>query len=102
MGSRYSRPEDYVFCSADGSPLAYRSLSERFQATVKRAGLNGEGRPNLRWHDLRHTAASILIGEGLNVVYVSRQLGHADPAITLRVYAHLFDRERHAEQARRA
>ena len=38
----------------------------------------------------------------MNVVFVSRQLGHADPAITLRVYAHLFDGAEHAEHARDA
>ena len=53
-------------------------------------------------HDARHTFASVLIAEGADVVYVSRQLGHADPAITLRVYAHLFDRHRHAESTRAA
>jgi hypothetical protein len=36
---------------------------------------------------------------GVNVVVVSRQLGHADPLITLRFYAHLFDRAEHAERA---
>jgi len=86
-----------VFCSPAGAPLHYRTLAGRFQSTLKRAGLNSEGRPKVRWHDLRHTAASLLFGEGLNVVYVSRQLGHSDPSITLRVYAHLFDREQHAE-----
>jgi len=44
----------------------------------------------------------LLIAERLNVVYVSRQLLAPDSAITLRVYAHLFDRERHAERARSA
>ncbi len=44
----------------------------------------------------------MLVAEGLDVVYVSRQLGHADPAITLRVYAKLFDRQRHADTARAA
>jgi integrase len=39
------------------------------------------------------------VAEGLNVVYVSRQLGHASPDITLRVYAHLFDRAEHAQRA---
>jgi hypothetical protein len=45
------------------------------------------------------TVASLLIAEGLNVVFVSRQLGHASPDITLRVYAHLFDRAEHASRA---
>jgi integrase len=44
----------------------------------------------------------LLIAEGLNVVHVSRQLGHASPAITLDHYAHLFDRHEHAQRARDA
>jgi hypothetical protein len=43
--------------------------------------------------------ASLLISAGLNVVYVSRQLGHASPDITLKVYAHLFEEAEHAKHA---
>jgi hypothetical protein len=42
----------------------------------------------------------LLIAQGQDPVFVSRQLGHANPAITLRVYSHLFDAARHAERAR--
>nr|WP_255467713.1 site-specific integrase [Corynebacterium sp. LK15] len=42
-------------------------------------------------HDLRHTAASLLISAGANVLQVQRQLGHAKPSITLDTYSHLFD-----------
>ena len=53
----------------------------------------------LRFHDLRHTFASLLIAQGLNVVFVSRQLGHASPSFTLDVYGGLFDRAEHARRA---
>jgi hypothetical protein len=53
-------------------------------------------------HDLRHCFASMLIREGADVVFVARQLGHANPAITLRVYAHLFDSEEQAKRMREA
>jgi integrase len=53
-------------------------------------------------HSLRHGFASLLIAEGMNVVFVSRQLGHANPSITLGVYAHLFERGEHATAARDA
>jgi len=56
----------------------------------------------LSLHSLRHGFASLLIAEGLNVVFVSRQLGHATPSITLGVYAHLFERADHATAARAA
>jgi integrase len=45
-----------------------------------------------RFHDLRHTHASALIAGGLDVVAISRRLGHASPVVTLSVYAHLFTR----------
>jgi len=51
---------------------------------------------------LRHTFGSLLIAKGLDVVFVSRQLGHASPATTLGVYAHLFDQVQHAATARAA
>lgn len=60
----------------------------------------GRRRPTL--HDLRDSFASMLIATGLDVVFVSRQLGHVDPTVTLRVYADLFDRARHADTARAA
>ena len=49
---------------------------------------------------LRHGYASLLISNGLNVVFVSRQLGHANANITLEVYAHLFAQADHAHTAR--
>ena len=60
------------------------------------------GRPSgrLTLHSLRHGFASLLIANG--IVFVSRQLGHASPATTLRVYAHLYARHEHGERARAA
>jgi site-specific recombinase XerD len=51
---------------------------------------------------VRHGFASTLISQGLNVVFVSRQLGHANPNITLGVYAHLFQHADHVTAARHA
>lgn len=63
--------------------------------------MSGQNRVRgMTFHVLRHTFASILIAHGHDVVFVSRQLGHANPSITLKVYAHLFDAERHADEAR--
>jgi integrase len=44
-------------------------------------------------HELRHTCASLLVAQGASVLAVARQLGHADPSVTLRVYADLFDEQ---------
>jgi integrase len=97
----HARAEDFVFCTATGAPLHYRNVVRRgLDVAVQRAGLGNE--PRLRFHDLRHTFASLLIAEGLDVVFVSRQLGHASTSVTLDVYAHLFDRESHGRRARAA
>jgi integrase len=50
--------------------------------------------------ELREHRLAARFGQGHDPVFVSRQLGHANPAITLRVYAHLLDGQRHAERAR--
>jgi hypothetical protein len=68
-----------------------------FRQAIKRAGLEVPGKLTL--HSLRHGFASLLIAKGLNVVYVSRQLGHANPTVTLDTYAHLFERADHAHTA---
>ena len=51
---------------------------------------------------MRHTFASLLVAQGADVVFVSRQMGHANAAITLSIYAHLFDGARHADCTREA
>ena len=56
----------------------------------------------LSLNSLRHGYASLLISKGLNAVFVSRQLGHANPTVTLSTYAHLFEQADHAAAARAA
>jgi len=100
LASPHQAPGDLVSCNALGRGLNYREVGEGFRAAVKAAGLTGPGRLTL--HSLRHTFTSLLIAKGLDVVFVSRQLGHASPAITLSVYAHLFAQAQHAAAARAA
>ena len=100
LASRYKQPSDFVFSNTLGRGLDYRDVGEGFRQAVKRAGLQAPGKLTL--HSLRHGFASLLIANGLNVVYVSRQLGHTNPSITLEVYARLFDRADHAATARDA
>ena len=57
-------------------------LQRLFHPLLEKAGL-----PKIRFHDLRHTAASLLLRRGVNIKVVSEMLGHADVATTLRVYA---------------
>ena len=47
----------------------------------------------MSFHALRHTHASALIAAGVDVVAISRRLGHANPTVTLRIYAHLFKKD---------
>jgi integrase len=47
--------------------------------------------PSVRFHALRHTHASALIASGIDVVKISKRLGHASRTVTLRIYAHLFN-----------
>jgi integrase len=76
--------EALVFCSHDGKPLSPNYLSIQWR---RAANL-----PKVTFHALRHSHASALIAAGIDVVTVSRRLGHASPNITLSVYAHLFSK----------
>ena len=97
LASPHKRPGDFVFATQDGRGLDYRDVGAAFRHAVKAAELRA--RSKLTLHSLRHGYASLLIANGLNVVFVSRQLGHANPSITLDVYAHLFQRADHAQTA---
>jgi integrase len=86
LASAHSRPGDPVFATLTGAPMHYRNVTRRgLAAAISRAGVEQDGQPRLRFHDLRHTFASLLIAQGLNVVFVSRQLGHASASFTLDV-----------------
>jgi integrase len=93
-------PDDFVFTNSVGRPLDYRHVGDAFRRAVWRSAVRADGRLSL--HSLRHGYGSLLIADGLDVVFVSRQLGHADPGVTLSVYAHLFARAKHALAARSA
>jgi integrase len=101
LASAFKRSHELVFCNTLGPGIDYRDVGENFRQTLKRAGVSAVGE-RLTLHSFRHGFASLLISRGLNVVFVSRQLGHANPGITLQVYAHLFERADHATAARAA
>ncbi len=101
LGRGRTKDTDYVFTTEAGTPLYWRNVTARgLRKASDRAGLDGGGKPRLRFHDLRHTFASVLIGQGEDATYVCAQMGHASPRITLDTYARLFDRRRRAEQAK--
>jgi integrase len=99
LGSRFAQPEDFVFASGQGRGLGQSVARKALARAKKQAKLDGGDKTPLRVHDLRHCFASLLIAQGSNVVFVSRQLGHGDASITLKVYAHLFDAAEHAQRA---
>lgn len=79
----FSKGSDLVFCSRDGNPLSVQNVSNRiWKPLLKRLNL-----PYRRLYQTRHTAASLWLASGENVLWVSQQLGHADPNVTLKKYA---------------
>jgi integrase len=92
----HSRDDDPVFASSVGTPLSQRNVTRRgLQAAVKAAGLRA---PTPRFHDLRHTYASMLIDRGCTPEDVCAQMGHTNPSVTLSIYTHQFDKARSRER----
>jgi integrase len=83
-GARW-KDYDLIFPSSVGTPLNPTNLRNDFHQTLERVGL-----PKIRFHDLRHTAASLMLNHGIPVIVVSKILGHSKPSITLDIYGHLF------------
>lgn len=77
----------YVFTSSTGTALFSRNVTQRFQAALTLAKL-----PRFRFHDLRHTAATLLLASGVPLHEVSWMLGHSSTAITADVYGHATER----------
>jgi integrase len=74
LAARYSQPGDPVFASRVGKPFPFRKVQRGMDAAVAQARFDpGKRQPTL--HDLRHTFASLLIAQGLDVVFIARQLG---------------------------
>jgi integrase len=91
LGMGRETAETLVFSTPDGQLLSPDNLSRDWIRLVKAKSL-----PNVTFHALRHTHASALIASGLDVVKISRRLGHSSPKVTLTIYAHLFEKGDHA------
>jgi integrase len=75
-----------IFCATDGGYLRKKDFyRDSLRGVLARAGLS-----NVRFHDVRHTCASLLLAAGVNVKVVSERLGHTSTTITLEVYSHLM------------
>ncbi len=79
------KENDLVFPSTLGTAIDPSNILKRFRKALKDAGLR-----KIRFHDLRHTSASLMLNNGVDVFVASRRLGHAKPSITLDVYGHLL------------
>ncbi len=75
----------HVFTSTIGTPLDDCNVTHQFHRILKTAGL-----PRLRFHDLRHTCATLLIAQGVHPRYVMDILGHSQIALTMNTYGHVF------------
>ncbi|MDQ3864218.1 MAG: site-specific integrase [Actinomycetota bacterium] len=80
------RENGLIFTPESGSPLSRQHVTaRRFKPLLRRAGL-----PEIRFHDLRHTCATLLLSKNVNPKVVSEMLGHASIAITLDTYSHVL------------
>ena len=84
VGPAY-QDHDLVFARPDGKPVHPEYLSRTFDRVLRAAGLRV-----IRFHDLRHTHATLLLKAGVPVKVVSERLGHASPGFTLNVYQHVL------------
>ena len=78
--------DSLVFADVEGKPLNPPSLSRDFGRIAKKAGLNG-----VRFHDLRHTFASLMLLKGAKPKVISEALGHASVAFTMDTYSHIIE-----------
>jgi integrase len=82
LGSAYQE-NDLIFANSLGGPIRPDNLRRNFKETLKKAGL-----PEIRFHDLRHTHATLMLSQGVHPKIVSERLGHSSVQITLDTYSH--------------
>jgi integrase len=85
-GTAWKGDGKYVFTSTVGTPIEQRRLDREFKALCDRAGLR-----RIRFHDLRHSAASILIAQGVHPKAIQELLRHSSIQLTMDTYGHLFE-----------
>lgn len=93
-GSRW-REGDMVFTTGIGTPLDPRNLLREFYAIIRTSGL-----PRVRFHDLRHSAATLLLAQGVHARVVMDLLGHSSISLTMNTYSHVLPEFRKEAAAR--
>jgi integrase len=76
--------DGYMFTTAQGRPIDPTSLTRTFTTLLRKAGLR-----RIRFHDLRHSTATLLLEQGVELVVIKELLGHAHIGVTATVYAHV-------------
>jgi integrase len=76
---------DFVFTTSLGTPLDGPTVTHRFQKALGHAKL-----PHIRFHDLRHTCATLLLAQGVHPRLVMEILGHSQIAVTMNTYSHVI------------
>ena len=76
---------DLIFTSPIGTPLDPSNVLKVYKSCLKEAQL-----PEIRFHDLRHTAATLMLQQGINPKIVQERLGHSDISLTLNTYSHVL------------
>jgi integrase len=74
-----------IFPSAIGTPMESSNLIKHFKKLLKQVGL-----PDIRFHDLRHTAATLMLRQGIHPKVVQERLGHSSISVTMDVYSHVL------------
>jgi integrase len=80
------KEQGLIFTTRTGTPVDTTNVLHRFHEILERAGL-----PRMRFYDLRHTHASLLIAEGVHPKRIAERLGHASIKLTMDLYGHLFE-----------
>ncbi|MBR1190082.1 site-specific integrase [Bradyrhizobium sp. AUGA SZCCT0160] len=84
LGAGKSPPDSLVFCDLNGDPRLPQTVSQTWAKLTHKAGVEAT------FHSLRHTHASHLIAAGVDILTISRRLGHSSPTVTLHIYGHLM------------
>ncbi|RAL25934.1 site-specific integrase [Thermoflavimicrobium daqui] len=84
LGHAY-QDHDLVVCTSLGTPMIPRNLTRHFDRMIKESGV-----PRIRFHDLRHSHATIMLQLGEHPKVVSERLGHSRTGITLDIYSHVI------------
>ena len=84
LGDEY-QDQGLIFPGEKGQPMRPWTLTRKLQGILERAGL-----PHIRFHDLRHTCATLLLSKGVHPKFVQELLGHATISITLDRYSHVI------------